>query len=309
MASRGLVARGGGLSRGILGTSSRAASSLGGGKWRSFGRLGGRSVEVFLLTAAALIVISPVVWMIATSLRTPAESFNEPPQWVPLHPMFSNYSAVFSNVPFGDFIINSVIVTGLIVTGQLITSSLAGYAFARLRFRGANIIFWMILATMMVPIQATIIPVFILIKYMHLADSLTALILPAVVSAFGTFLMRQAFMQMPRDFGEAAIVDGASQWKVFTRIYLPMAWPALATLAVLGFAGYWNEFFRPLIFLNSQHNYTIPLGLVNLEGFMGTGSVSVVLAAVTMALIPNLIVFALAQKYFVRGISFGGIKG
>ena len=247
--------------------------------------------------------------MISTSLRTPAESFNEPPQWIPLHPIFSNYSAVFSNAPFGDFVINSVIVTGLIVIGQLITSSLAGYAFARLRFRGSNIVFWIVLATMMVPIQATIIPVFILIKYMHLVNSLTALILPAVVSAFGTFLMRQAFLQMPRDYGEAAIVDGASHWKVFTRIYLRMAWPALATLAVLGFAGYWNEFFRPLIFLNSQSNYTIPLGLVNLQGYMGTGSVSVVLAAVTMALVPNLIVFAIAQKYFVRGISFGGIKG
>ena len=156
-------------------------------------------------------------------------------------------------------VLNSVIVTGLIVIGQLITSSLAGYAFAKLRFRGSTIVFWMILATMMVPIQATIIPVFILIKYMHLDDSLTALVLPAVVSAFGTFLMRQAFLQMPKEFGEAAIVDGASQWKVFTRVYLHMAWPALATLAVLGFAGYWNEFFRPLIFLNSQEQLHHPV--------------------------------------------------
>lgn len=306
MASRGPE---GARSRGAMSTLSGGPSSSGEARWKILGRRGGRGIEVVLLTAAALIVISPVLWMISTSLRTPAESFNEPPQWIPIHPIFSNYSAVFSNVPFGDFIINSMIVTGLIVIGQLITSSLAGYAFARLRFRGNNIVFWIILATMMVPIQATIIPVFILIKYMHLVDSLTALILPAVVSAFGTFLMRQAFMQMPRDYGEAAIVDGASQWKVFTRVYLQMAWPALATLAVLGFAGYWNEFFRPLIFLNSQSNYTIPLGLVNLQGFMGTGSVSVVLAAVTMALVPNLIVFAFAQKYFVRGISFGGIKG
>ena len=296
-------------SSGTLSTLGTISMSPASGQWKSLGRRGGRSLEVVLLTAAALIVISPVLWMISTSLRTPAESFNEPPQWIPIHPIFSNYSAVFQNAPFGDFIVNSIIVTGLIVIGQLITSSLAGYAFAKLRFRGNNVIFWVILATMMVPIQATIIPVFILIKYMHLVDSLTALILPAIVSAFGTFLMRQAFMQMPKEYGEAAIVDGASQWKVFTRVYLQMAWPALATLAVLGFAGYWNEFFRPLIFLNSQSNYTIPLGLVNLQGYMGTGSVSVVLAAVVMALIPNLIVFAFAQKYFVRGISFGGIKG
>jgi multiple sugar transport system permease protein len=272
-------------------------------------RRGGRTVELLLLTLAALVVISPVLWTISTSLRTPAESFSEPPDWVPLHPIFSNFSSVFSTVPFWRFVLNSVIVTGLIVIGQLVTSSLAGYAFARLRFRGNAAVFWVILSTMMVPIQATIIPVFILIKYLHLSDTLTALIIPVVASAFGTFLMRQAFLQMPKEYGEAARVDGASHWRVFTRIYMPMAWPALATLAVLAFAGYWNEFFRPLIFLNSQNNYTLPLGLVTLQGYMGTGSVSVVLAAVVLALIPNLIVFGAAQKYFARGISFGGVKG
>jgi multiple sugar transport system permease protein len=266
-------------------------------------------VEIIILTAIALIFISPILWTISTSLRTPAEAFSNPPQWIPTHPVWSNYSAVFQNAPFYRFLFNSFIVTGLIVVGQLITASMAGYAFAKCKFRGRDGIFWLVLATMMVPIQATIIPVFILIKYMHLSDTLTALILPAVATAFGTFLLRQAFMQMPKDFGEAAVVDGASQWRVFTRIYLPMAWPALATLAVLDFAGYWNEFFRPLIFLNSQNKYTLPLGLVTLQGYMGTGSLSVVLAAVVMALIPNLIVFALAQKYFVRGIAFGGIKG
>lgn len=272
-------------------------------------RGGGRVLEVLLLSGAAIIVVAPIIWTIASSLRTPAQSYSEPPQWVTLHPIFSNYRAVFSNGPFFQFVLNSTIVTGLIVLGQLVTSSLAGYAFARLRFAGREAIFWIIIATMMVPIQATIIPVFILIKYLHLDNTLTALILPAVASGFGTFLMRQAFLQMPREYGEAAVVDGASHWKVFSRIYFPQAWPALATLAVLTFAGYWNEFFRPLIFLNNQNNYTLPLGLVTLEGYLGTGSVSVVLAAVVMALIPNLIVFAVAQKYFVRGISFGGIKG
>lgn len=293
-----------------LGGKAVAQAGRGPGIFQSrWSKRAGRSVEVLVLTAAALMMVSPILWAISTSLRTPAESFTEPPQWVPLHPIFSNYSAVFSNAPFLRFVLNSVIVTGAIVVGQLITSSMGGYAFARLRFKGRGPLFWVVLATMMVPIQATIIPVFILIKYMHLSDTLTALVLPAVASAFGTFLLRQAFMQMPKEFGEAAVVDGASQWKVFTRIYLRMAWPAMATLAVLDFAGYWNEFFRPLIFLNSQDHYTLPLGLVILQGYMGTGSISVVLAAVVMALVPNLLVFAFAQKYFVRGISFGGIKG
>ncbi len=272
-------------------------------------RRAGRVVEVAALTAAAIIIVAPVLWTISSSLRLPAQSFNEPPQWIPLHPIFSNYSAVFHNGPFFRFILNSLIVTGCIVVGQLVTSALAGYAFARLRFAGREAAFWLVLATMMVPIQATIIPIFILIKYVHLSNSLTALILPAVASGFGTFLMRQAFMQMPREYGEAAVVDGASHWRIFNSIYLPQAWPALASLAVLTFAGYWNEFFRPLIFLSNQNSYTLPLGLVTLEGYLGTGSVAVVLAAVVMALIPNLVVFAIAQKYFVRGISFGGIKG
>jgi multiple sugar transport system permease protein len=295
------VGRSAGLTRAVVGH-----ARLPQNRWA---RHVGRGIEVLLLTVGALIMVSPVLWAISTSLRTPAESFTEPPQWIPLHPIFSNYSAVFNTAPFVRFVLNSVIVTGAIVVGQLITSSMGGYAFAKLRFKGREPLFWVVLATMMVPIQATIIPVFILIKYMHLSDTLTALVLPAVASAFGTFLLRQAFMQMPKEFGEAAVVDGASQWKVFTRIYLRMAWPAMATLAVLDFAGYWNEFFRPLIFLNNQDHYTLPLGLVILQGYMGTGSVSVVLAAVVMALVPNLLVFAFAQKYFVRGISFGGIKG
>ena len=300
----------------IAGTGPGPAGTSGDGPFKLRRALGsrwakqaGRGVEVLVLTAAALVMVSPVLWALSTALRTPAESFSEPPQWVPLHPIFSNFSAVFNNAPFVQFVVNSIIVTGAIVVGQLVTSSMGGYAFARLRFRGREPLFWIVLATMMVPIQSTIIPVFILIKYMHLSDSLTALVLPAVASAFGTFLLRQAFMQMPKEFGEAALVDGASQWKVFTRIYLRMAWPAMATLAVLDFAGYWNEFFRPLIFLNSQSHYTLPLGLVILQGYMGTGSISVVLAAVVMALVPNLLVFVLAQKYFVRGIAFGGIKG
>jgi len=280
---------------------------------RRFFSLGTRrlltSVEVLVLTGAALLVTLPLLWAISTSLRTPAEAFNEPPSWVPTHPVWDNYSSVFQQVTFGTYLLNSLLITGSIIVCQLLTSSMAGYAFARLRFRGKSLLFWLILSTMMVPIQSTVIPVFILIKYLHLIDTQTSLILPAIGSAFGIFLMRQAFLRMPRDYGEAAMVDGASQWAIFAKIYIRMAGPTLATLAVLDFAGYWNEFFRPLIFLSSNSKLTVPIGLFNLQGSLGTGSISVVLAGVVIALIPNLVVFGFAQRYFVRGITFGGIKG
>ncbi|POX45070.1 carbohydrate ABC transporter permease [Streptomyces sp. Ru72] len=268
----------------------------------------GRLLSLTVLTVAAAAVVAPLAWALATSLRTPATSFDNPPQWIPTHPIFSNYQAVFDKVPLTGFFLNSVFVTGLIVIGQLITSTMSGYAFAMVRFRGNKALFAIILATMMVPIQTTIIPVFLIIKYLGLTDSRMALVLPAVGGAFGTFLMRQYFLQMPRELGEAARVDGASHFQVFARIYAPMARAPMATLAVLTFSAYWNEFFRPLIFLQSTDNFTLPLGLVTLQGNMGTGSISIVLAGVIIALIPSVLIFLAAQRYFVEGIVAGSFR-
>jgi multiple sugar transport system permease protein len=267
-----------------------------------------RLLSLTVLTVTAVLVIAPLVWALATSLRTPATSFDQPPQWIPTHPIWSNYQAVFDKVPLTTFFLNSVVVTGLIVIGQLITSTMSGYAFAMVRFRGNKALFGIILATLMVPIQTTIIPVFLIIKYLGLTDSRMALVLPVVGGAFGTFLMRQYFLQMPRELGEAARVDGASHFQVFARIYAPMARAPMATLAVLTFSAYWNEFFRPLIFLQSTNNFTLPLGLVTLQGTMGTGSISIVLAGVVIALIPSVLIFLAAQRYFVEGIVAGSFR-
>jgi multiple sugar transport system permease protein len=244
-----------------------------------------------------------------TSLRSPVESFTNPPQWIPTNPELSNYSAVFNQIPLGNYIFNSFFVTLAIVVGQLATATLAGYAFARFDFPGKNILFWLILATMMIPLQATIIPVFVLISKLHLADTRTSLILPAVGTAFGTFLMRQYFMRIPNDFEEAAMIDGAGLWRVFWNVYLPLAKPGLAILSVLTFNAYWNEFFRPLVFLKSPNLFTLPLGLVNLQGYLGTGSISVILAGVIISLIPVLIVYLWGQRYLIEGILMGGVKG
>ena len=266
-------------------------------------------LRLVLLFAASIIILAPVVWTLSTSLRTPAQSFSVPPQWIPLRPDWSNYFDVFERVTFATYVVNSFVVTGAIVLGQLVTASLAGYAFARLNFPFRNALFWLVMATVMVPLQATIIPVFVLISSLGLADTLASLILPALPTAFGTFLLRQYFMSMPNDYEEAALIDGANQWQVFYRVYLPMATPGLAILTVLSFNTHWNEFFRPLIFLSTNENFTLPLGVVTLFGYLGTGSVSVVLAGVVLSLMPVLVVYTIGQRYLIEGIAMGGLKG
>ncbi|ACZ43200.1 binding-protein-dependent transport systems inner membrane component [Thermobaculum terrenum ATCC BAA-798] len=263
---------------------------------------------ILILLIASIIVISPIAYALATSLRIPSESFTLPPRWIPIPPDFSNYEAVFSTVPLGHYVVNSMFITLSIVVAQVATSALAGYAFARLNFPAKNLLFWLILATMMIPQQATIIPVFVEISKIGLADTRSALILPAVATAFGTFLMRQYFMRIPNEFEEAALIDGASHWRIFWSIYLPMVRPGLTVLAILSFNGYWNEFLRPLVFLKSIDKFTLPLGLVNLQGYMGTGSISVVLAGVIISLLPVLIIYILGQRYLVEGIMLGGLK-
>lgn len=264
---------------------------------------------VLVLFLFSLAAISPLLYALATSFRQPSESFSLPPEWIPTDPEWSNYLEVFEQVPFGSYVFNSVVVTVGIVFGQLFTAALAGYAFARLEFPGKTILFGLVLATLMIPFQATVIPVFVLIRGMGLADTLPSLILPAWATAFGTFLMRQFFKQLPNEFEEAALIDGASQWRIFWSIYLRLAAPALAVLAILAFNQHWNEFFRPLIFLTSTENFTLPLGLVTLQGYLGTGSISVVLAGVTLSLVPVLVIFLIGQRYLIEGITMGGVKG
>ena len=266
-------------------------------------------LRLALLGLASSILLAPLLWTVSTSLRTPAGSFSVPPQWLPARPDWTNYVSVFRRVPLATYIINSFVVSGSIVLGQLATASLAGYAFARLDFPFRGVLFWLVMATLMVPPQATIIPVFVLISSLGLADTLASLILPALPTALGTFFLRQYFMSMPNDYEEAAVIDGANQWKIFSRVYLPMATPGLAILAILAFNFHWNEFFRPLIFLSTNEHFTVPLGVVTLFGYLGTGSVSVVLAGVVLSFVPVLVVYAIGQRYLIEGISLGGLKG
>ncbi|NDL60592.1 carbohydrate ABC transporter permease [Phytoactinopolyspora mesophila] len=268
-----------------------------------------RYLVLVLLIGAAVLMLAPLVWAFSTSLRTPAQSFTLPPMWLPTDFAWENYRQVFEVSRFANYVTNNVVVSVAIVLGQLATASLAGYAFARLRFPGRGVLFGLVLATIMVPIQVTIVPIFILISEIGWADSLVALIVPAWPTAFGTFLLRQYFKTIPHELAEAAAIDGAGEWQIFFRVYLPLAKPGLAVVAILAFNFHWNEFFRPLIFLSSPEKFTLPLGLVNLQGYMGTGSISVVLAGIVISLLPVLALFIIAQRFVVEGLMRGGLKG
>jgi multiple sugar transport system permease protein len=270
----------------------------------------GRILTMAFLIVMAILTLMPFLWVVSTSLRTPAQSFTLPPKWIPVDMDFTNYTQVFEQIPFWRQLGNSFIITLSVVAGQLITASLAGYAFARLRFPGRNALFWIVLATLMIPGQATIIPVFILVsRILGLYDTLGALIVPGLATAFGTFLLRQYFMAIPDDFEEAALIDGANQWQIFQKIYLPLASPGMAILAVLTFNAKWNDYFSPLIFMNTKEYFPITLGIVDLQGYMGTGSISVVLAGIVLSTIPVIIIYILGQRYLVEGLMAGGVKG
>jgi len=256
-----------------------------------------------LLTIGALASLVPFMWMVAFSFGTPLEFLKVPPPIIPSGFRLDNYRAVFAQVPMLRFLFNSVWVTCVTVVGQLITCSLAAYAFARLRFPGKNVLFVVLLASLMIPNTVTVVPLFLLMRSLGLVNSDTALVLPGLVSAFGVFLLRQFFERIPRELEDAAKLDGANHLQIFFRIMLPMARPALAALAILAFNATWNNFLWPLVVINSPDKMTLPLGLTFLQGEAGATSTGVLMAAVTMSVIPSLVVFLLFQRSLVRGIA------
>lgn len=261
-----------------------------------------------LLGVGGVVMLFPFVWMVSTSLTDDFSLFSTPPRIVPSPVEGGNYSRVAELMPIWRFAANSVGVALACTLLQLVTSAMGAYAFARLRFRGRDALFVLYLTTLMVPFQVTIVPLFIEMKYLGLVDSYAGLILPTIASAFGTFLLRQAFLSLPKELEEAAFVDGFGHWTVFTRIVLPLARPALATLAILAFMASWNSFLWPLVILNSQELMTLPLGLANLHGQYAT-QWNVVMAGTTISVVPILIVYLVAQKHIVRGFVFSGMKG
>ena len=219
-----------------------------------------------------------------------------------------NYVDTFTVVPFGRFYWNSLVVATATTALQILTASLAAFAFARLRFRGRETIFLLYLATLMIPFQVTMIPNFILVRYLRWYDTYQALILPSAFSAFSTFLMRQYFRSLPLDFDEAARMDGASSWRIWAQIILPLSGPVVATLAIFNFQASWNDFLWPLIITNSLSMRTIPVGLSTFQGQYSTAW-HLLMAGSVAALLPVLIIYIIGQNWFVRGIALTGMGG
>ncbi len=264
-------------------------------------------LHVVLIIGAAIMVV-PFLWMVITSLETTAQAFAIPPSFIPNPFKWGNYPDSLNALPFNLAYLNSAIVAISVTFCQLITCSMAGYAFARIEFPGRNIIFFAFLATLMVPFQLTIIPIFLTMKQLGLLDTLLSLILPpALFSAFGVFLMRQFVMGLPLELEEAAIVDGANRWTIFWRIVLPLLRAPLAALGIFTFIGLWNDFFRPLIMLNTPTNFTVPLMLSQFRGQYAT-EWTLVMAGSVIAILPLLIVYIAAQRYIIRGIAMTGLK-
>jgi multiple sugar transport system permease protein len=231
-----------------------------------------------------------------------------PPQFVPRPPTTRSYTQLAELFPIGRMFFNSVFVAVLTTLGQILTCSMAAYAFARIQFKGSNVLFLLYLATLMIPSQVTITPLFILMRYLHWINTYQGLILPGVFSAFGTFMLRQFFLTIPKELEEAAFIDGASHWTVYRRIILPLARPALATLGVFSFMGAWNAFLWPLFVVRDLEMMTLPVGLSTLHGRWLTRW-NLVMAGTVITVLPMLVVYLLAQKYFVRGVVMSGIKG
>jgi len=263
-----------------------------------------------VLGLGALTTIAPFYWMVATSLKSIGEILQFPPTLFPLVIHFENYSLAFRIIPFATFFKNSALVAFSVALGQLFTSSLAGYAFARLRFPGRDRIFFLYLSTMMIPFAVVMIPLYIIMRTFGWLDSLTGLIVPAMVSVFGTFLMRQFFSTIPKELEDAARIDGCSFFQLYWLILTPLATPALATLGILTFMNHWNDFLWPLIVISSIPNKTLPLGLLMLIGQSQIKTPwNLFNAAGTFSIVPILIIFALGQKYYVQGIVTSGLKG
>ncbi len=261
-----------------------------------------------VLIPIAVAMLVPMVWMLVTSLETLNETRHFPPVLVPhtLHP--GNYAQVLRQAPFARWFVNTLVVTVVTVAGNLLLCSLAGYAFARIKFFGREVVFILILATLMIPFQVVMIPAFIIVKHLGLINTLGGLIVPNLAQAFGIFLLRQFFRTLPVELEEAARIDGASRLGVLFKIVLPLSGPALATVAVITFLWTWNDFLWPLITIYSPGNMTLQLGLTTFQGTHQTAT-NLLMAANVMSLVPVLLLFFLAQRYFIRGIASTGLKG
>ncbi|MBC7320426.1 carbohydrate ABC transporter permease [bacterium] len=266
------------------------------------------TLAYILLTLGAIVFGLPFFWMLSTSLKPIEDVFLIPIKWIPNPIKWNNYVEALTAVPFGRYFINSTKITLLSIIGHLISCTLAAYGFARIPFKGRDILFFLLLGTMMLPSQVTIIPLFIIFKQLGWVNTHLPLYIPSFFGgAFYIFLLRQYFMTLPTELEEAAIIDGCGYMRIFWDIYLPLSKNALITVVIFSFMGSWNDFFRPLIFINSPDKFTVPLGLAGFRSEMGNYW-HYLMAASVVAVIPCILLYFFFQRYFIEGIALTGLK-
>lgn len=267
-----------------------------------------RALAYIVLIVSGIAMIFPFIFTFASSLKSSSEVIQVPPVLFPSTLQIGNYIEVLTIVPLQTQLINTIIVTACVVVGWVFTSVLSGYAFARLEFPGRDLLFALYLTTLMVPFAVIIVPMYRIMVTFGWVDKLVALIVPWLFTAYGTFLLRQFFMGLPRDLEEAAMIDGASRWGILFRIAMPLARPAMATLATFGFLYAWNSFLWPLIIISNPQNKVVSQGLFDLQALYAA-RIDLVMAGATLAVLPTLVAFLLAQRYFIEGIATTGLAG
>lgn len=266
-----------------------------------------------VLTVYALLTLMPFIWMLITSFKEPRDVFKIPPSFVPkllfTDEPFANYTEIWTKRDFVVYFRNSTFISFLSATGQVFTTSLAGYAFARLNLPGKNWLFALVLVTAFIPVEVTIIPEFLIMRQLGWIDTFLPLIVPSfLVGAFGTFMLREYFSSLPSDYADAAYIDGASPFQIFWKVYLPLAQPALVSIFVIAFINNWDELLRPLLFLNSNHLKTVPLGLMSFVS-QYEASWTLLMAGSVISTLPLIVIYLLTQRYILQGFSGGGVKG
>lgn len=275
-------------------------------------RVGRKSVLYALLIGVAVTMVLPLLWMISTAFKEPQAVFTYVPQWIPRPITFRNFVEIWKipSAPFFIFFCNSVLVALCVTAGHVTTSALGAYAFARLRFPGRDALFFAYIATMMIPGSVTMIPVFILMKLLGWIDTYRALIIPGMFSAFGTFLLRQFFLGIPKDYEDAAKIDGASPFRIFWSIIVPVSKPALASLTIATFMGNWQSFMWPLLVMDSVEKKTLPIGLAHFQEQYQFASPNwpLLMAGSLVAMLPIVLLYIFNQRFFLQGIRLTGVQ-
>jgi multiple sugar transport system permease protein len=281
--------------------------------YRATVRVAPKLLRHLLAAAAATLFMAPFLWTVLSSLKGPTEIYLFPPRWLPQQPRWSNYAAVWQQVPFATFVANTAVVTTVGVFGEAVSAVLVAYGFARFRFPGREALFMLVIATLILPGEVTIIPRFIMFRLLGWLDTFLPLTVPAYfgTGAFSIFLLRQFILSLPAELDEAAELDGAGTLRTLTTVLVPLMKPALATLVILAFLGHWNDFMGPLIYLRSTNKFTLALGLRFFQNVAETGSEpkdAYLMAASLMATAPCVALFFAAQRYFVQGVVMSGLK-